>query len=137
MEEYDICPTNFNKRYKNKHQQYKKQKYFLSNLIINKYIVKNYEIDNFIDFFKSHYVIQKKKFDSFTVLIVCKMNGEVSDEIKLPSSLVMEKTYKLFIKNVDGKSGIRPCFEYIDDCFFKNSFCDEKNIIFISDFRDI
>ena len=65
------------------------------------------------------------------------MNGENSDEIKVSSYIVIEKVYRLFNKNVDYKSGIRPCLEYIDDCLSINSFCDEINIIFISDFRDI
>ena len=43
------------------------------------------------------------------------MNGEVSDENKLPSSLVMEKKYSAFGKMLDGEGGIRPCFEYIGD----------------------
>ena len=33
------------------------------------------------------------------------MNGEVTDEIKLPSSLVMEKKYTAFGKMLDGDVG--------------------------------
>ena len=49
----------------------------------------------------------------------------------------MKKTYRLSNKNIDDEVGISPCFEYISDCFFISSFCDEINIIFISDFRDL
>ena len=65
------------------------------------------------------------------------MNGEVSNKVKLPSSLVMEKRYTAFKKMLDGECGIRPCFEYINDYFFIDNFADEINIIFISDFKDI
>ena len=80
---------------------------------------------------------KKKKFNGFDVLIVYKMNGEVSNKVKLPSSLVMERKYTAFGKILDGESGIKPCFEYIDDYFFIDNLYDEINIIFISDFRDI
>ena len=50
------------------------------------------------------------------------MNGEVFDEIKLPSSLVMEQTYRRFNKKADGICGVGPCFEYIDDCFLLTVF---------------
>ena len=69
----------------------KKHKYYCSNLFINKYIVNKGEFDNFKNFFKSHFVTHKKKFNSFAVSIVCKMNAKVTDKIKLPSSLIMEK----------------------------------------------
>ena len=124
MEECNICLTKIKKRNKNKHQRSKKHKYFLSNLIINKYIVKNNETNNFKDIFKIYYLNHKKKLNSFTVLIVFKMNNEVVNKIELPSYIVM-------------KTGVKPCFEYIDDCLYIDSFCDEINIIFISDFRDI
>ena len=137
MEEYDICLSRLKERNRNKHEQSKKHTYFLPNLIINEYFVKNNEFDQFKAIFKSHYVNHEEKFNSFTVLVVCKMNGEVIDEIKLPSYIVMEKTYRLFNEKVDGESGIRPWVEYVDDCFFVNSFCDEINIIFLSDFQDI
>ena len=65
------------------------------------------------------------------------MNGEVSNKVKLSSSLVMEKKYTAFGKMLDGECGIRPCFEYINDYFFINNHYDEMNIIFISDFKDI
>ena len=86
---------------------------------------------------KSHYVDHKNKFNSFTVLVVCKMNGEVIDEIKLSSYVAMEKKYRLYNKILDGERGIRSCYEYINDCFFINEDYDEINIIFISDFQDI
>ena len=136
MEKCDICLKRIRERNRNKHEQLKKHEFFLSKLIRNKYTVKNIEFDNSKDNFKTYYVNQRKKFNSFTVLVVCKINGEVIVEIKLPSYIVMEKTFGIFNQNVDGKSGIRPCFEYIDDYFFINSFCDAINIIFISDFRD-
>ena len=65
------------------------------------------------------------------------MNGEIIDEIKLSSYIVIEKVFRLFDKDVDYEGGIRPCFKYIDDCLSINRFCDEINIKFISDFRDI
>ena len=65
------------------------------------------------------------------------MNGEVIDEVKLPSSLFMEKNYTALGKMLDGVCGIRPCFEYIDDYFFIDNLHDEINIISISDFKDI
>ena len=74
-----------------KKQNRKKHKYHYSNLIINKFIVNKDEFNNFEDIFKSHYVDHKKKFNTFDVLLVYKMNGEVSNKVKLPSSLVMEK----------------------------------------------
>ena len=115
----------------------KEHKYYCSNLIINKYIVNKDEFDNFKDIFKSHYVNHKEKFNSFGVLIVCKMNGEVADEIKLPSSLIMEEKYTAFGNMLDGACAIRPCFEYINDYFFIDNLYDEINIIFICDFEDI
>ena len=65
------------------------------------------------------------------------MNEEVTDEIKLPSSLVMEKKHTACGKMPNGECGVRPCFEYIDDYFFIENFYDEINILFISDFKDI
>ena len=59
----------------------KKHKNYCSNLIINKHIVNKDEFDKLKNIFKSHYVDHKKKINSFGVLIVCKMNGEVTDEI--------------------------------------------------------
>ena len=97
----------------------------------------NDEFKNFKDVFKSRYVSHKKKFNSFGVLMVCKMNGDVSNKVKLSSSLVLEKKYTAFGKMLDGKCGIRPGFEYIDDYFFIDDLYDEINIIFISDFKDI
>ena len=38
---------------------------------------------------------------------------------------------------LDGECGIRPCFEYKDDYFFIDNLYDEKDILFISDFKDI
>ena len=137
MEECDICLTRIKKRNKNKHEQSKKHKYYYSNLIIYKYIVKNNEIDKFKDIFKSHYDNHKNKINNFTVRVVCKIICKVIDEIKLPSGIVIKKTYGLFNKDVDSEIGIKPCFEYIDNYFFINSFYDEVNIIFISDFQDI
>ena len=133
MTECDICHTKRKKQNRKKHEQMKKHKYYCSNLIINKYIVNKDELDNFKDVFKSHFVSHKKTFNSFGVLIVCKMNGEVTDEIK-PSSLVMEKKYTAFVKMLDGECGIRPCFEFIDDYCSTDNLYDEINFIFISDF---
>ena len=65
------------------------------------------------------------------------MNGEVSNKVKLPSSLVMEKKYRASVKMLHGECGIRPCYEYIDNYFFIDDLYDEINIIFISDFKDI
>ena len=137
MEECDICLTKIKKQNRIKHEQSKKQRYFLSNLIIKKYIVNKDEFNNFKDIFKSDYVSHKKKFYNFGVLIVCKTNGEVSNKVKLPSSLVMEKKYTAFSDMLDSECGIRPCFEYIDDYFFIDNVYDEINNIFISDFKDI
>ena len=49
----------------------------------------------------------------------------------------MEKKYSAFGKIICYKCVLRPCFEYIDDCFFIDDLYDEINIIFISDFKDI
>ena len=114
-----------------------KHKYYCSNLIINKYIVNRDEFDISKDIFKSHYVDHKRKFNSLGVLIFCKMNGKVIEEIKLPSSLVMEKKYTAFGKMLDGECGIGPCFEYINDFFFLDNLYDEINVLFLSDFKDI
>ena len=65
------------------------------------------------------------------------MNEKVIDEIRLPSSLVLEKKYTAFGKMLDGECGIKPCYDYIDDYFFINNLYDEVIIIFISDFKDI
>ena len=65
------------------------------------------------------------------------MNGEVTDEIKSPSSLNIVKKYTAFGKMVDGECGIRPCFENINDYFFIDNLYDEINIIFIPDFKHI
>ena len=137
MIECDVCLTKIKKQNRKKHKQTKKHKYYSSSLITNKYIVNKDDIDNFKDNFKSDYASHKKQFNSFCVLIVCKMNGEVIDEIKLPSSIVMEKKYTAFGKMLDGECGIRPCFEYINDYFFIDNLYDEINIIFISDFKDL
>ena len=91
MIECYICLTKIKNQNKKKHELMKKHKYYCSNLFINKYIVNKDEFDNFKDNFKSHYVNHKKKFNSFGVLMVRKMNGEVSNKVKLPSSLVMEE----------------------------------------------
>ena len=125
------------KKNRKKHRRSKKHKYYYTNLILNKYIVNKDEFNNFGYFFKSHYIHHKKKFNSFNVLIVCKLNGEVIDEIKLPNYMVITKKYVAFGKLFDGGGGVRPCYEYIDDYFFINDLCDEINIIFLSDFRDM
>ena len=65
------------------------------------------------------------------------MNEEVSNKVKLPSSLVREKKYTAFGKMLDDDCAIRPCFEYINDYFFIDNLYDEIKIIFISDFKDI
>ena len=65
------------------------------------------------------------------------MDGEVIDEIKLPSSLVIDKKYTAFSKMFDGVCGIRPCFEFIDEYVFIHNLYDEKNITFISVVKDI
>ena len=135
--ERDICHAKIKKQNKKKHEQSKKHKNYCSNLIINKYIVNKDEFDNFKDFFESHYVDHKKKFNSFGVLRVFKMNGEVSNKVNLPPSLVMEKKYAAFGKVLDGECGIKPCYKYIDDSFFIDNLYDEIIIIFISDFKDI
>ena len=137
MYECDICLAKIIKRNKNKHEKSMEHNYYCSNLIINKYIVNKNEFDNFKDIFKSHYVSHKKKFNNSGVLIVCKMNGEVSNKVKVPSSLIEEKKYSAFGKIVYFKCGLRTCFEYIDDCFFIDDLYDEINIIFIFDFKDI
>ena len=137
MIECDICLTKIKKRNRKKHEQIKKHKFYCSNPIIIKDIVNKDEFDNFKDIFKSHYVGHKKKFNSFGVLIVCKMKGAVSNKVKLPSSLVMEKRNTAFGKMPNGECGIRPCFEYINEYFFIDNLCDEINTIFITDFKDI
>ena len=114
-----------------------KHKYYCSNLFINKYNVNKNEFDNFKDSLKSHYVSHKKKFNNFGILIVCKMKGEVTNEVKLPSSLIKERKYSASGKIVYYKCGLRPCFDYIDDYFFIDDLYDELNFIFISDFKDI
>ena len=135
--ECDICLTKIRKQNRKKHKQTEKHNYYCSNLIIDKNIVNKNEFNNFKDIFKSHYVSHKKKFFSFGVLIVCKINEEVSNKVKLPSSLVMEKKYTAFGKVFDGECWIRPCFEYIDDYFFIDTLYDGINVLFISDFKDI
>ena len=65
------------------------------------------------------------------------MNGEVTHEIKLPYSFILEKKYTAFGKMLDGEYGIKPCFEYINDYVFIDNLYDEINIIFITDFKDI
>ena len=93
MEECNICLTRIKKRYKNKHKQSKKHKYYYSNLVINKYAVNKNEFDNFEDIFKSNYIDHKKKFFSFNVLLVCKINEEVDYKFELPSHMGMTKKY--------------------------------------------
>ena len=124
MEECNICLTKIKRQNKNKHQRSKRHKYFLSNVIINKYVVKSNEINNFKDILKTYYLDHKKKFNSFSVLVVLKTVDGVEHKIKLQSCLIMENGEKL-------------CYEYINDCLSIDSFCDEINIIFISNFRDI
>ena len=92
MEACDICLTRIKRRNRRKHKQSKKHKYYYLNLIINKYIVNNDEFDNFKDILKSHYVNHKKKCNSFSVLIVSKINGEIIDKTELSSHIVMKKT---------------------------------------------
>ena len=135
--ECDICLTKLKKQNSKKHKQTNKHKNFCSNLRIIKYIVNKDEFDNFKGIFESHYVSHKKKFNSFGVFLVCKIIGKVSNKVKLPSSLVMEKKFTAFGKMVDGECELRPCFEYIDDYFFINKLYDEINIIFIPEFKDI
>ena len=65
------------------------------------------------------------------------MNGKVFKEIKLPSSLVMEKRYTAFGKMLDGECGIKLRSKYIQDYFFIDNLYDEINIIFISGFKNI
>ena len=128
MYECEICLAKIKKRNKNKHEQSKKHNCYCSNLIINKYIVNKDEFDNFKDIFKSHYVSHKKKFNSFVVLIVCKMNEEVSNKVKLPSSLIKEKKNAASGKMLDCECRIKLCYEYIDDYFFISNLYDEINI---------
>ena len=137
MMECDIRHTKTKIQNRKKHEQMKKHKYFCSNLIKNKYLVNKDDFDIFKGIFISHHVTHKKKFNSFGVLIVCKMTREVTDESKLPSSLVMEKKYTASGKMLDGECGIIPCFEYIGYYFFIDDLYGEINIIIISDFKEI
>ena len=45
--------------------------YFLSNIILNKYIVKKNDINKFKDILQSYCDEHKKKFNEFTVAIIC------------------------------------------------------------------
>ena len=137
MEEGDICLTKRNKRKKNKHEQSKKHKFFYSNLIINKYIVKNYENEKFKDSFQSYYDKHKKKFDNFTVWIICTNKDELVFEIKLPSNVVLEKRYRIAVDYVGPLFRIESCDKYLDILDLDQYFCDEINIIFISNLEDI
>ena len=154
MEECDICLTKIKKPKKNKHQQSKKHKYFLSNLIINKYIVRNNEIDKFKDILQSYYDKHKKKFDYVDVLIICKRGNETVREIQIPNKVIIEKRYDIpgdinrmpvkLIRSTIPHDNNGPiiwtgsCVDYLDNYYnFDNDFCDEINIIFISDLKDI
>ena len=65
------------------------------------------------------------------------MNGKISNEVKLPSSLIMEKKYINFGNTPKHDCGIKPCFEYKNEYFFIGNLSDEINFIFICIFNDI
>ena len=151
MEECDICLTKIRKRNRIKHEQSKKHRDFLSNLIIKKYIIRNDEIDRFRDILQSYYDKHKRKFNKFSVWIICKKEKKIVREIKLPDKLIVEKrcyiapdinmiTMILIQYDVHKLSKILmgSYVEYLDTYYqFANDFCDEISIIFISNLRDI
>ena len=137
MKDCDICPTKIIKRNKKKHEQSKQHKCHYSNLIINKYILRNYENEQLKDIFQSYYDKLKKKLDNFTVWVICKKNDELVYEIKLPSNVVVEKRYRIAVDYVGPLFRIESCDGYLDSLDLDQYFCDEKNIIFISNLKDM
>ena len=58
-------------------------------------------------------------------------------EIKLPSQVVVEKRYRTVVDYVGPLFRIESCGEYLDSLDLDQNFCDEINIIFISNLKDI
>ena len=135
MNECDICSNRIKKRNRIKRKQSKKPKYF-SNLIMNKYTVINYEIDKYKDILQSHYDKHNRKIDNIIVWGICKLNIEIVRGEKVPSSMIVEKRY--ITSRDDGRPLIlmESCVKYLTSCFYDCGFCDEINIIVISDLKD-
>ena len=66
-----------------------------------------------------------------------KKNDEIVDEIKFPSSMIKEKRYRISRDDVGPLILIESCVEFLGSLYFNNDFCDEINIFFISDLKDI
>ena len=59
-------------------------------------------------------------------------------EVKLPSNVVVEKRYRIAADYVGPLFRIESCDEYLDSLDLDQcNFCDEINIIFISNLKDI
>ena len=58
-------------------------------------------------------------------------------EIKLPSNLVVERRYRNAVEDVGLLFRIESCVEYLNSLNLDQYFCDEINIIFISELEDI
>ena len=94
MEECNIYLSKIEIKNKKKHCLTKKHKHF-SNLNINKYIVNDPKNDKLNDIILPYYNNHKKKFDTFTVCLMFKKNGELKVNISVPSMITREKRYMI------------------------------------------
>ena len=103
---------------------------------MNKYIVKIDENDKFKDILQSYCDKYKRKFDNFIVWVICKLNNEIVDEEKVPSSMIVEKRY--ITSRDDGRPLIliESFVNYLNSFSYDCGFCDEINIIIISYLKD-
>ena len=133
MEECNICLTKIKKRNKNKHQQSKEHKQ-ISNLIINKYLVKNDENEKFKDTIQSYYDMHKKKFDNFTVCVMCKNIGLVVNKISVPRVFTYHRI--MMRLTITRKKMACDYLNKYNQCCMINEI-DEIVIIFTSGLKDM
>ena len=86
----------------------------------------------------NHTLTNLKKFRDFTVWIIFKNNIEVVYEIKLPNNIFEENKYRIGIGCVSEPLIRRkPWVVYLDILDLHHYLCDEINIIFISNLKDM
>ena len=110
-----------------------------SNLIVNKYIVRSPEIDKFKYILHSYYDKHKKKFDSFSVCVIWMKKDVVIKKFTVPRTITLEKPHLFKPSMIELAIVIRVSPLDFLDTFDRNinNEVDEKNIILLSDLKDM
>ena len=140
----DLCNLIMLPRKKTKHNKTKTHKYF-SNLILIRYVIKDVEVAKFKDVFDPYFTHHSRKFNFFTVCIICRHHSNLlgfydcDHLLDHKKSIANNITFRIESENYSACTTESACdFLHIVISIFSSSIIIHKiEIVFISDLKTL